>query len=84
MAETRYRAVVDLRYPAPGSLKAVQAAGGLSKMSESARAKVVIKTVRAGQYADNIPASSVKWLLKGGMIRALGATAVRAKGTVKR
>jgi len=74
MAE-RYRAVVGLSYPAPGSLKAVLAAGGLSKMSETARAKVIFKRVKAGAYADSIPEKSIKWLLKGGMIKVAGATA---------
>ena len=77
MAETRYRAVVDLTYPAPSSLGAVEKAGGLSKMSETARAKVIFKRVKAGAYADSIPEKSIKWLLKGGMIKVAGA---RAKG----
>ena len=76
MAE-RYRAVVSLTYPSPGSLKAVLAAGGLSKMSETARAKVIFKRVKAGAYADSIPEKSIKWLLKGGMIKVAG---VQAKG----
>ena len=83
MAE-RYRAVVDLTYPAPGSLKAVQSAGGLSKMSDEQRAKVVFKHVKAGGYADNIPEKSVKWLLKGGMIKVAGSPGARAKGKGKR
>ena len=83
MAE-RYRAVVSLSYPAPGSLKAVLAAGGLSKMTAEQRAKVVFKRVKAGAYADNIPEKSVKWLLKGGMIKVAGSPGAKAKGKGKR
>jgi hypothetical protein len=75
MAETRYQAVVSLTYPSPGSLKAVVTAGGLSKMTEAQRAKVTFKQVKAGAYADSIPEKSIKWLLKGGMIKVAGATA---------
>jgi hypothetical protein len=84
MTETRYRAVVNLSYPAPGSLKAVQTAGGLSKMSETARAKVKFLQVKAGGYADSIPEKSVKWLLKGGLIKVAGSPGARAKGKGKR
>jgi len=80
MAETRYRAVVDLTYPAPSSLGAVEKAGGLSKMSETARAKVIFKRVKAGAYADSIPEKSIKWLLKQGLIKKVGATASKRKG----
>jgi hypothetical protein len=69
----RYRAVVGLSYPAPGSVKAVIAAGGLSKMSEAQREKVVLKHVKAGAFAESLPEKSVKWLLKGGMIKVVGA-----------
>jgi len=44
-------------------------------MSETARAKVIFKRVKAGAYADSIPEKSIKWLLKGGMIKVAGATA---------
>jgi hypothetical protein len=84
MANARYRAVTDLSYPSPGSLKAVLTAGGLSKMSTTARAKVIITRVRAGGFADNIPEKSIKWLLKGGMIKVAGEPSAKAKGKVKR
>jgi len=72
MAE-RYRAVVDLSYPAPGSVKAVIAAGGMSKMTEAQRSKIIIKYVKAGAYAESLPEKSIKWLLKGGLIKAAAA-----------
>ena len=75
MASERYRAMVNLSYPAPGSLKAVQTAGGLSKMTEGQRAKVTFKHVKAGGLADSIPETSITWLLKGGMIKSVGAPA---------
>ena len=77
MANDRYRAVVDLTYPAPGSLKAVLDAGGLSKMTDEQRAKVTFKRVKAGSYTDHIPEKSIKALLKDGSIKAES----RRKGT---
>ena len=72
MSETRYRAVMSLTYPAPGSLKVVLAAGGLSKLSDAQREKVTFKRVKAGGYADNLPEKSIKWLLEGGIIKPVG------------
>lgn len=65
----RYRAVVELTYPTPGSLKAVLAAGGVTKMTPAQRDKITLKRVKAGAYADDIPEKSIKWLLKEGLIK---------------
>ena len=73
----RYRAVVDISYPTPSSLKKVIAAGGLTKMSEAEREKVTLRQIKAGSYADDIPDKSVKWLLKSGLIKP---AASRGKG----
>ena len=64
----RYKAIVDITYPAPSSLKKVIDAGGLTKMSAEAREKLTFRRVKGGSYADDIPEKSVKWLLKNGLI----------------
>ena len=65
----RYRAVVEITYPTPASLKTVVAAGGITKMTPAQRQKITLKRVKAGAYADDIPEKSVKWLLKEGLIK---------------
>ena len=72
----RYRAVVDLTYPAPSALAAVEKAGGLSKMTPAQRATVTLHTAKAGAIAAGLPASSVKWLLASDMITRVGAAKV--------
>ena len=68
----RYRAVVDLTYPAPSSLGAVEKAGGLSKMTPEQCDKVILQRAKAGTIADGLPKSSVKWLLKSELITLVG------------
>jgi hypothetical protein len=70
--DNRYRAVVDLTYPAPSSLNAVEKAGGLSKMTEAQRERVILQRAKAGTIADGLPKSSVKWLLKSELITLVG------------
>jgi hypothetical protein len=72
----RYRAVVDLTYPAPASLAAVAKAGGLSKMTPEQRANVTIQHAKAGTIANGLPTASVKWLLKADLITRVGAAKV--------
>ena len=73
MDSDRYRAVVNLTYPSPSSLKAVTKAGGLSKMSPEERDKVTFHHVKAGTIAHGIPKTSVKWLLKADLITRVGS-----------
>ena len=70
----RYRAVVDLTYPAPNSLAAVVKAGGLSKMTPEQREKVTIQHAKAGTIANGLPSGSVKWLLKSDLITLVGSS----------
>ena len=65
----RLKAVVGVSYPDAASLKIVQKAGGLSKLSEEQRAKVKIKNVKAGGFCDDIPESSREGFLKLGYIK---------------
>ena len=39
-----------------------------------------MKHVKAGAYADDIPDKSIKWLLKQGLIKKVGATTSKRKG----
>lgn len=73
----RYRTVVDLTYPAPGSLAAVAKAGGLSKMTPEQRSKVTIQRAKAGTIANGLPTSSVKWLLKANLITRVGGSTTK-------
>ena len=65
----RLKAIVGISYPDSASLKIVQKAGGLSKLSDEQRAKVKIKNVKAGGFCDDIPEDSRKNFLKLGYIR---------------
>jgi hypothetical protein len=76
----RYRAVVDLTYPTPASLKTVEKKGGLTAMSQEDLQKITLKQVKAGAYATDIPEKSIKWLLKQGLIKKVGATSAKGKG----
>ena len=80
MTLDRYRAVVELTYPTPASLKMVLAKGGLTEMSHEDLQKIAMKHVKAGAYADDIPETSISWLLKQGLIKKIGATASKRKG----
>jgi len=80
MTTDRYRAVVELTYPTPASLKTVIAKGGLTEMSREDLQKITMKHVKAGAYADDIPEKSITWLLKQGLIKKVGATASKRKG----
>ena len=71
----KYRAKVGLRYPTPGSLKTVLAAGGVSKLSEAQLEKVKFKEVKAGSLCDDIPDKSIKSLLAQGSIEEVTPTA---------
>jgi len=81
---TKFRALVGLTYPTPSSLKAVAKAGGMSKLTDEERAKVVLKSVKAGSLCDDIPESSRKWLLKSKCIEeVLPKSASQRKGAKK-
>ena len=77
MSTARYRATVELTYPSPGSLKAVLAAGGLSKLTPEQLKTITMKHVKAGALADGIPETSIKWLLKDGMITKVGESSAK-------
>lgn len=65
----RLRAVVDLIYPTPASMKTVLAAGGLSKLTPAQRERVKFKKVSAGGYCDDLPAVSRTSLLASGRVK---------------
>ena len=66
-----YKALVDLTWPSPDSMAMVKRAGGISKLSEEQRQKLVLKKCKAGKVCDGVPESSIKWLLKQGKIEAV-------------
>ena len=80
MSTERYRATVELTYPSVSSLKQVLAAGGLSKLTPEQLKTITMKQIKAGELADGLPETSVKWLLKDGKIEKAGATASKRKG----
>jgi hypothetical protein len=65
----RLRAVVGMSYPDAASLKIVEKAGGLSKLTDDQLKKVKIINVKAGGFCDDIPEKSRKNFLKCGYIR---------------
>lgn len=79
MARERYRALVNLTYPTAASLKEVLTAGGLSKLSPEQRDQVVLKRVKSGSLADGVPETSVKDLLRRGLIQRVGTAARKGK-----
>lgn len=59
----------EFTYPKDAvSLKLVQDAGGVSKMSPENRARVAFKTVTAGQFCDDMPKSSLDVYLERGWV----------------
>lgn len=69
-----YRVTTDgLTYPVRDSLALVQAAGGLSRMTEEARAQLTLKRAERGELVDDVPATSVPWLLEQGLIERVEA-----------
>ena len=77
MSTERYRATVELTYPSPGSLKAVLAAGGMSKLTPEKRKTITMKQIKAGALADGLPETSIKGLLKEGMITKVGESSAK-------
>tara|TARA_R110000824_G_scaffold14098_2_gene60447 strand:+ start:952 stop:1191 length:240 start_codon:yes stop_codon:yes gene_type:complete len=75
----KYRAVVDLMYPTPATLKIVIKAGGISKLSVAQRERVTLKNVNAGALCDDIPEKSIKGLLAKGSIKEVAPTAKKPK-----
>jgi len=75
----KLRATVDLVYPTPASLKVVLAAGGISKLTPEQRAKVSLKTVKAGKFCDDLPAESRDALIKRGAVEEVTARSGKAK-----
>ena len=78
----RVRAVVDLVYPTPSSLKIVLAAGGVSKLTPAQRERVEFKRVTAGDYCDDLPAVSRASLLASGKVTE-GTAAKKTGGRKK-
>jgi len=75
----KLRAMVDLTYPTPASLKVVLAAGGISKLTPEQREKVVLKTVATGKFCDDLPPSSRAALLASGNVVEGTAKQARSK-----
>ena len=81
----RLKAIVGISYPDSASLKIVQKAGGLSKLSEQQRAKVKIKNVKPGGFCDDLPEASRKNFLKFKYVKEVESSAKRPlRGTAKR
>jgi hypothetical protein len=70
----RLKAVVGVSYPDAASLKIVEKAGGLSKLTDQQRARVKVKNVKAGGFCDDIPESARKGFLRLGYIRKVSET----------
>lgn len=65
----RYRITTDgLTYPVGESLTRAQAAGGLSKLTAAERATLTMKQVDRGAVVNDVPETSVPWLLEQGQI----------------
>lgn len=72
----RYRVTTDgLSYPVGDSLARVRAAGGLSRMTDDERAALTIKRAERGTVVDDVPETSVSWLLEQGLIEAVESPA---------
>jgi|TARA_R110000824_G_scaffold1386_10_gene7085 hypothetical protein len=70
----KFKALRSLTWPSPDSMAMVKRAGGISKLSEEQRQKLVMKSCKAGDFCDGVPESSIKWLLKQGKIESVGPT----------
>ena len=69
----RYRVLSDgLSWPVGASLAKVKDAGGLSRMTEDERAGLEFNTPTVGAVVDEVPESSVVWLLEQGHIEFVG------------
>ena len=64
----RLRAKTGLTYPDVQSLPIVTEAGGMGSLTPKQRAKVNLKTVKAGQWCDDFPACSLAYRLERGHI----------------
>lgn len=65
----RLKAIVGISYPDASSLKIVQKAGGLSKLTDEQRAKVKIRNIKAGGFCDDLPETSLRSFLKLGYVK---------------
>jgi len=82
---SRLKAVVGISYPNAASLKIVQKAGGLSKLTDAQREKVTIKNVKPGGFCDDIPEASRKNFLRFGYIKEVDSGSSKPKpGSRKR
>ena len=70
----RLRAVVGLEYPDAKSQAVIEAAGGISKLTEAQRDKLKTKKVKPGGVCDDVPPSSLKALLKQGSVVQEGSS----------
>ena len=80
----RLRANVGISYPDPESLKIVEKAGGLSKLTDEQRAKVKIRDIKAGGFCDDMPQKSIKSFLKLGYIREVDLSGSPKSGKKKK
>ena len=73
----------ELSYPAdPFSLKIVQDAGGLSKLSPEERAQVKYKRVGAGEDCSDLYASALEFHLSVGEVIEVGGTPIVTEPTI--
>ena len=80
-----YKALVGLEYPDKKSQEVINEAGGISKLTKALRSKLKTKAAKAGSSCDDVPVSSLKWLLKQGLIETgKGSTSAKLKATLKK
>ena len=78
------RALVGLTYPSPESLEMVKRAGGISKLSNRQKSKLVLIERKPGQFCNDLPTSSLKDQLKRGNVEIVGESkTTKAAGRTK-
>lgn len=78
------RALVGLTYPSPESLEMVKRAGGISKLSDKQRSKLVLIERKPGQFCNDLPASSLEYQLKRGSVEIVGESKTAKAGGRKK
>lgn len=79
----KLKALVSLTYPSPDTLAIVKKAGGMTKLTPEQRSKVKMINKKAGQFCDDIPETSLKWLLNQKLVEQVDGSKVVKKKTVK-
>lgn len=80
----RLRAKTGLSYPDAQSLAIVTEAGGMHSLTPKQRAKVTLKTVKAGQWCDDFPACSLAYRLERGHIEEVEVEAPKKSQSSKK